>query len=352
MSRNIQLLAEWSPQEAVLLSWPDKYTDWQPWLLEVRQVYLDIISNLSNSDLGVILLVREAEIEKCKKLLPKSAKVLIIKADYNDTWIRDYGFVTCSGKSHTTAIEFIFNGWGEKFSACKDNKINQLVLAPLCQHPIQPIELVVEGGALEIDEDGVLLSTALCLTNKKRNGDFSLSEYKQVFAEKLGATRTVIFESGHLEGDDTDGHIDTLVRFTPSKGLVIQTAYNRPDDPHFSGLSALVKECQLAFPNHAIYQLPLPNIINDADERLPASYANFLISNQLVLCPIYQQPEDDPAIKTLQTAFPNHKVVPINCLPLVQQFGSLHCITMQIPKGTLKPDIIQKFTEGVSQIEQ
>ena len=131
------------------------------------------------------------------------------------------------------------------------------------------------------------------------------------------------------------------------KGLVIQSAFNRPDDSHFEGLAALVKECQQTLPTHQIYELPLPHIVNVQGERLPASYANFLISNQHILCPVYQQVEDKLAMQVIQNAYPEFTIVPINCLPLVQQFGSLHCISMQIPCGILKPEVLHSFANGV-----
>lgn len=351
MTDKYQLLPEWSQQEAVILTWPDQHTDWKPWLEDVQNVYLKIIESLNQANTGVLLLVHSSEIKHCLNKLPKSSQVLIISADYNDTWIRDYGFLSCASESDMQAIEFEFNGWGQKFDAAKDNKINQQVLSQLCQQPIKSINAVVEGGALEIDQNGTLLSTELCLTNPKRNGDKSMVSYQQDFQHFLGAKQSIILLNGHLEGDDTDGHIDTLVRFTPDNGLVIQSAFNRPDDSHFEGLAALVKECQKVLPSHQIFELPLPHIINSQGDRLPASYANFLISNQHVLCPIYQQPEDKLAIEILKSAYPDFIIVPINCLPLVQQFGSLHCISMQIPCGILKPEILQAFANGVSVYE-
>lgn len=355
MTQNKKLLPEWANQEAIILAWPDNQTDWAPWLTEVRAVYCQIISALNTADTGVILLIRQSEIENCQtmlsgneKTLPSLAKVLLIVADYNDTWVRDYGFLTCSEQGILKPIEFTFNGWGQKFDANKDNKINQHVLAELCEHTIETIDLVVEGGALEINQNGILLSTQLCLLNPKRNGDVTIEDYQQVFIEHLGATQSIIFEHGHLEGDDTDGHIDTLVRFTPHHALVVQSAFNRPDDPHFTGLAALVAECHAALPQHQIFELPLPRIQNAEGQRLPASYANYLISNNQVLCPIYQQVEDQQAIKILQQAYPTHKIVAIDCLPLIQQFGSLHCISMQIPSGTLKPSVVAQLAKGVT----
>ncbi|MGS2719211.1 agmatine deiminase family protein [Paraglaciecola aestuariivivens] len=347
MTTELRLLPEWAPQEAVLLAWPDKNTDWQPWLEQVQAVYLEIIAQLNAANTPVILLIASEEIAVCKAKLKQSARVLLLEADYNDTWIRDYGFLSCAAGQQIHPIEFIFNGWGDKFNAHKDNLINQSVLSQLCQHPLQSIDLVLEGGALEIDGSGHLLSTDLCLTNPKRNGNKTLSSYQQDFAKYLGASQSTIFTQGHLEGDDTDGHIDTLVRFTPTQGLVVQAAFNRPQDSHFAGLSALVEECKQAFPSHQIFSLPLPLIMNQQGQRLPASYANYLIVNQHILCPIYQQPEDELAMQVMAQAYPDYKIVPINCLPLVQQFGSLHCISMQVAKGMFKPEVVSQLQGGV-----
>ncbi len=351
MPDNYQLLPEWAQQEAVMLVWPDKHTDWRPWLNDVQNVYLNIIESLNQANTGVVLLVHSEEIKNCKGRLKTSSQVLILSAQYNDTWIRDYGFLSCANKSDMRPIEFVFNGWGQKFDATKDNQINQHVLSQLCQQPIQSVDLVVEGGALEIDQNGTLLSTELCLTNPKRNGDKSILSYHQDFEQLLGVKQSIILQNGHLDGDDTDGHIDTLVRFTPDNGLVIQSAFNRPEDPHFDGLTALVKECREMLPNHQIFELPLPHIVNPQGDRLPASYANFLISNQHILFPIYQQTEDKWAIQIIQNAYPVFTIVPINCLPLVQQFGSLHCISMQIPCGILKPEVLQSIANGVNVYE-
>lgn len=350
MTNSMQLLPEWATQEAVILAWPDLATDWHPWLSNVRQVYLNIIQALNAANIPVLLLIKEVEIAYCKSLLPSNARVLLIAAKYNDTWVRDYGFLSCQSEQGMHPVEFTFNGWGEKFDAAQDNQVNRQYLAPLCQLPLVTIDLVAEGGALEIDQSGHLLSTQFCLSNPKRNGDLSFARYTEIFKQNLGASKVSIFEHGHLEGDDTDGHIDTLVRFTPDNGLVIQSAFNRPEDGHFAGLAALVAECKAALPQHQIFELPLPEIYNPEGDRLPASYANYLICNQQILCPVYQQPEDELAISIMQQAYADFKIVPINCLPLVQQFGSLHCISMQVPQNTLKTEIVRRLNAGVSQL--
>lgn len=341
------LLPEWHPQQAVVLAWPDEHTDWATILTEVRQTYVALIAALNANNTPVILLCRAEQQTLIKQVLPGAARVLLVNADYDDTWVRDYAFLTCWSAQGMQPLEYRFNGWGNKFDATRDNQINQRVLAPLCQLPLLSYPLVVEGGALEIDQQRHLLSTQSCLLNPQRNGNVTLADYDHAFAQQLGARKVSVFRHGHLQGDDTDGHIDTLVRFTPNNGVVIQSCYNCPDDPHFPGLSALVEECQQALPERQVFELPLPRVSNQQGERLPASYANFLINNEQIVMPVYQVAEDDEAIEVIGAAFPEYRVTAINALPLVQQFGSIHCISMQIPQGTLKPAVLNLLQQGV-----
>lgn len=341
------LLPEWHHQEAIILAWPDAQTDWHPWLESVRSTYIELIDAISDNNCLTVLLIRKNEISSAKALIGTANKVLFVEADYNDTWVRDYGFLTCANDDGSlNPVEFEFNGWGNKFSADKDNQINRNCFKALCRHPLQRHALVCEGGALEIDGEKRLLSTKFCLSNPARNGLMQMDAYETFFSTSLGAKQTIILNEGHLEGDDTDGHIDTLVRFTPNKGLVIQSCFNRPKDSHFVGLTALVAECSEILPEHQLYELPLPFIKNAEGERLPASYANFLINNGQILAPIYQQPEDKLALEVLSQAYPDYSIVPINALPLVQQFGSIHCITMQVPLGTFKKGIVELAQQG------
>ena len=346
------LIPEWEAIDAVILAWPHDQTDWAPWLEETRATYLQVIEQVNAAKAGVILLCRESDIAGVQSRLPASARVLIVSAEFNDTWARDYAFLTCRAAGDTTSpgqpVEFQFNGWGNKFDASLDNRVNQRYLAGMCQLPLKTSDIVAEGGALEIDENGHLLSTAQCLQNPERNGKMPLAQYDDEFRKMLDCSAVTIFHQGHLEGDDTDGHIDTLVRFTPSQGLVIQAADNCPEDSHFAGLAALCEECADAFPAHEQFRLPLPEMYNDDGDRLPASYANFLICNDAVLLPVYQQPQDAEAIAVTQAAFPDHTVVPVNCDTLVRQYGSLHCISMQVPVNTLKPSVLAQLNKGVT----
>lgn len=349
MHGNRTMAPEWHNIDAVMLAWPHAQTDWAPWLEDARATYLNVITAVNRNDAGVILLCAPSDVDDLNSRLPENARVLIVPASFNDTWMRDYGFITCKdSEGKGSPVEFRFNGWGNKFNAAEDNLANQRYLASMCKSVLRSSPIVAEGGALEIDEDGHLLSTAQCLLNPERNGDMSLSAYEDAFKDMLGCSKVTILQHGHLEGDDTDGHIDTLVRFTPNKGLVIQACNNRPNDSHFEGLKALCDECALELPEHEQFHLPLPNIVNDEGDRLPASYANYLICNNAILLPVYGEEEDAEAIETVQRAHPNHIVEPIDCSVLVRQYGSLHCISMQVPTNTLKDSIITTLKKGVS----
>ncbi|MEC7360218.1 MAG: agmatine deiminase family protein [Pseudomonadota bacterium] len=349
MHSNRTMAPEWHNIDAVMLAWPHAQTDWAPWLEDARATYLNVIAAVNRNDAGVILLCAPSDVDDLNSRLPENARVLIVPASFNDTWMRDYGFITCKdSEGNASPVEFRFNGWGNKFNAAEDNLANQRYLASMCKSVLRSSPIVTEGGALEIDEDGHLLSTAQCLLNPERNGDMSLSAYEDAFKDMLGCSKVTILQHGHLEGDDTDGHIDTLVRFTPNKGLVIQACNNRPNDSHFEGLKALCDECALELPEHEQFHLPLPNIVNDEGDRLPASYANYLICNNAILLPVYGEEEDAEAIETVQRAHPNHIVEPIDCSVLVRQYGSLHCISMQVPTNTLKDSIITTLKKGVS----
>ncbi|MGB3724339.1 MAG: agmatine deiminase family protein [Glaciecola sp.] len=341
------LLPEWAEQEAVILAWPHNDTDWAANLSAVRETYLQLIKQINLTHASVVLLCRKSSIATLQQLLPSDAKVIIVAANYNDTWVRDYGFLTVSDNALNYPISFQFNGWGQKFDANLDNQINQL-LAQHCQQSLVEHDVVLEGGAIEIDENQHLLSTASCLFNPKRNGQFSASQYDTLFKEVLGARNVSVLNHGHLEGDDTDGHIDTLVRFTPLMGIVVQGADNRTHDEHFGPLFKMQYEVSQIFPQHKIYSLPLPHVVNEYGERLPASYANYLILNRHILMPIYNQVEDADAISVVQSAYPNYTVVPIDCLSVVQQFGSLHCLTMQVPTNTFKTEFLDTCQQGVA----
>ena len=262
----------------------------------------------------------------------------------NDTWVRDYGPVTVSCGGHLELADFTFNAWGMKFAADCDNlvtsRLNELGLfrMPLLNYR----DLVLEGGSIETDGKGTVMTTTSCLTAPNRNDAMSRQQLENALLERLGCLKMVWLDHGELTGDDTDGHIDTLARFAPG-GVILYTGCDDPEDEHFGPLMRMeeqLKQFTDVDGNHYhLIKLPLPDATFDEISRLPATYANFLVTNNQVLVPMYGQPDNDiKACQLIGEAFPGRKVFGIDCRALICQHGSLHCATMQLPKGSLNTD--------------
>lgn len=315
-----RMLAEWEPQSAVQLTWPHKDTDWAPILPEITAVYEEMAR----------------EIKKREPL------IVVDSIPHNDTWARDHGFITVEeqGDSLTThqspittkvLLDFCFNGWGEKFEATLDNQINKHLYEQGMVKGIYEdhLDFVLEGGSIESDGKGTIFTTACCLMAPHRNQPLTQQEIEERLKEWLGAERIVWLNHGSLIGDDTDGHIDTLVRICPNDTLL----YTGGDEAH-PDLAEMEKELQtlrtLEGKPYRLLKLPLPRPIYDDGDRLPATYANYLIVNGAVLVPTYKQPDlDAEAMRIIGEAFPDREIVGIDCCAVIKQHGSLHCCTMQ-----------------------
>ncbi len=303
------MLAEWEPQSAVQLTWPHKDTDWAPILPEITAVYEEM----------------KREIES------RETVVVVDDIPHNDTWARDHGFITVEENGQLILLDFKFNGWGEKFAAELDNDINrqlyeqQLVKGIYESH----LDFVLEGGSIESDGKGTIFTTTCCLMAPHRNQPLTQQEIEQQLKEWLGAERIVWINHGSLIGDDTDGHIDTLVRIAPNDTLL----YIGADDEH-PDLLLMEQELQqlrtIDGHPYRLLRLPMPRPIYDDGERIPATYANYLVINGAVLVPTYNQPDlDQEAISTIGKAFPDREIIGIDCRAVIRQHGSLHCCTMQ-----------------------
>ncbi|WNL40374.1 agmatine deiminase family protein [Halomonas sp. PAMB 3232] len=343
-----RLLPEWHPQDGLQLTWPRADGDWQP-LLERIEATMERIVLAAARYQRVIVSVPDAA--TCARLESRFAtlgvpreRLLLIEADTDDTWARDHGPLGVMAEDGDMALlDYTFTGWGGKFPARRDNALTRALEAQnvwACQ--VLPRALVLEGGGIETDGQGTLLTTKACLLNPNRNPTLSQAEVEQALKADFGVERILWLENGYLEGDDTDSHIDTLARFCS----VDTIAYVRCDDeldPHHAALKAMEAELK-AFrqPNGEPYRLialPWPATALDPDDghRLPATYANFTIINGAVLVPTYADPADVEALNALAQAFPERQIVPIECHSVIRQHGSLHCLTMQLPKGTLNP---------------
>lgn len=336
--------AEWHKQDAILLTWPHQDSDWHEHLADVESVYLDILGQLSHSQDILIQLHPSIDFDTLSKRFEQEginqARCHLIPLSSSDTWARDHGPITVLKAGHPCLYDFTFNGWGSKFEADLDNALNQSMADKgVFDAPMESIDWVLEGGSIETDGAGTLMTTRQCLLNTNRNGTATEADVAQRLKQWFGIEQIIWLESGALEGDDTDAHIDTLARFAPGQRIVYQGC-DDAQDPHYAALQRMVSELEQARASsgeaYELIALPWPDAqFNDAGDRLPATYANFLICNQVVLAPCYGVRQDEPALSTLSRAFPEHRVIGINCRALIEQYGSLHCITMQLPEGTV-----------------
>jgi agmatine/peptidylarginine deiminase len=321
-----RMLAEWEHQSMVQLTWPHEGTDWAPILDEITAVYEEMAREIRKRE--PLLIVDNI-------LQPKGRSVACIP--HNDTWARDHGFITIEDTSFDqkskalVLLDFCFNGWGEKFEATLDNQINKhlydqgFVKGTYEDH----LDFVLEGGSIESDGKGTVFTTECCLMAPHRNQPLTKEEIENRLKEWLGAERIVWLQHGSLIGDDTDGHIDTLVRICPNDTLL----YTGGDKDH-PDLAEMEKELQelrtLDGKPYRLLKLPLPRPIYDEGDRLPATYANYLVINGAVLVPTYNQPDlDAEALRIVGEAFPDREIVGIDCRAVIKQHGSLHCCTMQ-----------------------
>ncbi|CAH9060601.1 Putative agmatine deiminase [Pseudoalteromonas holothuriae] len=342
-----RLLPEWAPQDAVMLTWPHKKTDWVDILAEVEPVYVTLCQHISQMQLVVIVAHDETLKAHVSQLLSNAgvelSKIIFVVAPCNDTWARDHGPLTCANEQGELCIkDFTFNGWGNKFAANFDNAINKALVKHTahCTNQYQSFDFVLEGGGVEINEHGVLLTTSECLLNPNRNPNYDKQSIESLLEKELGAQSFLWVDHGYLAGDDTDSHIDTLVRFAPHNTLVYVKCDDQNDE-HFTALAAMEKQLRSYKTTdgdaYKLVALPWPkSVFNDEGERLPATYANYLIINNTVLVPLYNDSHDAFALSQIQSAYPEHTIIGIDCLPIIHQFGSLHCITMQLPRGFLK----------------
>lgn len=335
----IRLLPEWHPQWGVMLAWPHPDTDWKPLLPRAEHTYSAIARAILAQE-NLLLLCRDAQHEAhIRQLLGNDLpgqRLHCRHVRYNDTWARDFGPLTVADNNATAATaqlrDFTFNGWGNKFVASDDNRVTQQLDWTV---PVQSVPLVLEGGSVEINSRGQLLTTRQCLLNPNRNPQLDQAAIEAALREHLGATDIWWLSHGDLEGDDTDAHIDTLARFCDDSTIAYVQCDNS-EDSHYPALQRMEKELQQLAQREQLSLLPLPLPAPQYDEegqRLPATYANFLIINGAVLMPTYDCDSDEAAVAQLARAFPQHKIVPIPCLPLTWQHGSLHCVTMQLPEG-------------------
>jgi agmatine deiminase len=344
MSSTRRFPAEWEQIDAVQLTLPHPGTDWASMLIEVMPCFIEIINTLT--EYCHVLVVGDEDYLNSQDFgFTHPEKIIYAHLPTNDTWARDHsGLVIETGPNRFEILNFVFNGWGLKFPANHDNLItSRLSELSIFNATHKHAGLVLEGGGVESDGQGTLMTTSECLLSPNRNPHLSKKQIETKLKQLFGVQRILWVNNGYLAGDDTDSHIDTLARFcTPD--TICYVKCTDPFDEHYQALEAMEAELQ-AFtqPNGKPYNLvalPMTDAIyDDEDHRLPATYANFLFANEAILLPIYDVPQDDEAIEIFKKLFPKHTIRPINCRSLIYQHGSLHCVTMQYPKGSINADV-------------
>jgi len=402
------LPAEWEPQSAVMLTWPHADTDWKPYLAEITQTYIQLADIITRHEQLLVATPHKSATWHTlhDTLSPEQmSRVHLYEVDSNDTWARDHGPITMvmRKKQNTWMVpirllDFKFNGWGEKFKWQKDNAITlQLYYQAAFNADLEPHQgFVLEGGSIESDGKGTLFTTSQCLLAPHRNQPFTREDIDHQLKTFFNLRQVVWLDHGNLVGDDTDGHIDTIVRVAPHDTL-LYIGGDDPADEQYEDFKALEKQLQGLFTfegyPYRLIKLPMPDPIYDNGEqlvtraqdgtlrdaftgetyeekkigkeigcskdcqnecerrcktvslgdRLPATYANFLILNKAVIYPTYNQPEkDEEAKRQIQQAFPDREIIGVDSLTIIRQHGSIHCLTMQLPKGAIKGDSLEQ----------
>lgn len=340
---SVRFPAEWEPQSAILIAWPHAGTDWADRLGDVEDTYIALIQAITRFQ-PVLVCVADDDVETYADIRLRSnrvdmGRVRFVTVAYDDTWLRDSGPITLRAGNGFNLLDFRFTAWGGKFEAGLDDLLVEGLAAQgvFGDAARQRIDFALEGGGIETDGNGTLLTTWRCL--HERHPDASREELSAKLAAWLRQDRVLWLDHGALEGDDTDAHIDTLARFAPDDAIVFQ-ACDDQSDAHYADLKAMADEIAVLRTRdgkpYRLFPLPWAQPVMDEGRRLAASYANFLIINGAVLMPAYGDAADDAAAAVLAQAFPGREIVQVPCRPLIWQNGSLHCITMQLPEGLVQ----------------
>ncbi len=326
-----RLPAEFEKQSFIQVIFPHKKSDWAQYLEAAEVNFINIIKAISSFQQCLVVC---DDIDYVRSKFETHTNISFVQLSSNDTWARDCSAITVYEDNKPLLLDFEFTAWGGKFEAGLDNVLSQK-LSAFYDTPIKKIDFILEGGAIESNGKGSLLITSECVFNPNRNA-INREESEKILRELFGVSNILVLDHGYLSGDDTDSHIDTLARFADERTIVYLKCEDRNDE-HYDELLAMEKQLQ-SFRDqdgNAFRLIPLPftKAIYDEDERLPATYANFLILNEAVLVPVYSDENDDRALAVLSQVFPSRKIVPVECSTLVRQHGSLHCVTMQFPEG-------------------
>ena len=326
--------AEWEKQLCVLMSFPHEETDWNSGNLNSALTPFIRIAQAIAYKQAVYIICQDKE--KIASLFCSTRNMTFIEIKSNDTWIRDYGYLSVREEEEMKLLDFVFDGWGGKFDANLDTAINAKLHKKgyMGIRPLESIDFVLEGGSIESDGAGTILTTSTCLCNPNRNQGLSKEAVESKLKAHLGAKRVLWLDHGYLAGDDTDAHIDMLARFIDQE-TIAYLASEDEEDEHYEALAQMKTQLEgfrtLEGQPYRLIALPMTSAIYNAEgERLPASYANFLITNHALLYPSYGDKQDLVVGQIFKALFPEKEVIPILSVKLIEQGGSLHCSTMQV----------------------
>ncbi len=335
--------AEWAPHEATWLSWPNNKDTWTEEMDAVEAAFAQAVECLSQGEIVKILVDSDQEQERARAILNQRpmrwGNIKFIVHPTVDVWIRDYGpnFLiyqkASGGKKELGYNKWVFNAWGNKYAdLATDTAVFDDLASRVPGRRFEP-KIVLEGGSIEVNGEGVCLTTEQCLLNPNRNPKLNRGQIERKLKEHLGVQKILWLAEG-VEGDDTDGHIDDIARFTDARTILAVYEENKADKNHailhenWERLESMTDAKDRPF---RLFKLPMPEPVIYGSNRVPASYANFLITNKHVLVPVFGQKRDAEALKIITPLFPNREVVGINCKVMVRGFGTLHCASQQQP---------------------
>lgn len=313
----IKTFGEWHKQSALFVALPHKNTDWKAYLDEISLSYRKFIKSVSKFQKVITIAPNFTDF---KRICSDLQNVEFVKIDTNDTWIRDFGTIDIEENGEIVGLNFIFNAWGDKFQSSKDNAVNKTLFKKIGGN-LKDINLILEGGSIDFNGNGYMLTTKTCLLNKNRN-NLTQDELDQRLREIFGLKKIFWLNHGFIQGDDTDSHIDTLARFIDENIIAFSVCEDK-NDPHYDELNKMKDEI-LSFGFDSV-ELPIPKPIFYENMRLPATYANFVFINDALIVPTYNDKNDEIVMNRLQKALPNREIIGVDARVFIRQHGSLHC---------------------------
>ena len=330
MYQKKRLIAEFEEQSFTQIIFPHASSDWNEYLDEAKDVFINIITQIIKYQKCLVVCYNK---ESVKKYFTNNDNLYFVEYKTDDTWARDCSALCVEEDNSIKLLDFTFNGWGDKFEALKDNDMNKAIASHYSKELLH-VDFILEGGGVDGNGKEIILTTSTCMLNKNRNKSLNSLEITQKLNKEFGATTILYLNHGYLSGDDTDSHVDTLVRFIAERTIMYVTCKDEKDE-HYKELKVMEKELYQfsKIYNLTLIELPMTTAIYYEEQRLPATYANFLFVNGAVLVPTYNVKEDEIALDIFRKTFKDRDIVGIDCSTLIKQHGSLHCVTMNFASG-------------------